>query len=405
MTQVRIAKKGSMNVVDAAKVRMLNIFNSGLPVYLAFSGGKDSLVMAHIIRGLIEQGKVDAKQVRVIFVDEEAIFPDVERVVMNWRETFLSLGSEFRWYCLEVRHYNCFNKLENDESFICWDRNKKKDWIRPQPDFAIKYHPELRIGKDAYQAFFPRITRDGVQIFGVRLAESIQRASYFAASMKHSGGTAPVKSSNSLLPIYDWKDNDVWLYLQENRIDYPMEYVYLWQVGTNKRRLRISQFFSIDTAGALVSMGEFYPNLMEKVTKREPNAYLASLYWDSEMFRRSSTKRRKLEEDTPDGYYKEKVLSMMQDIKGNFDTPKKQKDARDLLRRISNISHMMIERDWKVAHSILVAGDPKQRSQRGMFTNALHRYSIEVGAQKGWKDEKKGKGKRLKEHIELPTLG
>ena len=28
-------------------------------------------------------------------------------------------------FCLEVKHYNCFNELSNDETFICWDRYKK----------------------------------------------------------------------------------------------------------------------------------------------------------------------------------------------------------------------------------------------------------------------------------------
>lgn len=42
-------------------------------------------------------------------------------------------------------------------------------------------------------------------------------------------------------------------------------------------------------------MNEYYPDLMERIIRREPNAYLAALYWDSEMFGRSSKNRRAIE--------------------------------------------------------------------------------------------------------------
>ena len=381
MTNVAIIRTGTINVIEAARIRLANIFQPGLPVYLGFSGGKDSLVMGHLVATMIEQGELDPKQLIVNFIDEEAIFPDVERIVREWRAKFMLLGARFNWYCLEVKHYNCFNQLENDESFICWDRNKKDSWIRKQPDFAIKSHPALHVGKDSYQVFLPHITKDGIQITGVRLAESVQRAMYFAQSMKVSKGIVRENSDTCFLPIYDFKDNDVWLYLLDNHIDFPIEYLYMWQIGTNKKRLRISQFFSVDTAGVLVSMNEYYPDLMERVNRREPNAYLASMYWDSEMFRRSTSRRRQTETDTVD--YKTKVLFWLGDIDKHFDTKSKRDLATYLFRRISNIAHMMSPKEWKLAYEILVAGDPKQRSARGLVTGALSRFAKESGANEG----------------------
>ena len=38
--------EASIDVVEAAKMRIRNVFRNGLPVYMSFSGGKDSLVMA-----------------------------------------------------------------------------------------------------------------------------------------------------------------------------------------------------------------------------------------------------------------------------------------------------------------------------------------------------------------------
>lgn len=394
VTNVRITRTGEGNIIAAARVRILNIFSSGLPVYLAFSGGKDSLCLAHTVVNLINENLINPKQLIVIFVDEEAIFEDVERVVNEWRSKFMLLGAKFRWYCLEVKHFNCYNELTNDESFICWDRNREKDWIRPQPPFSIKYHPMLKVGKENYQSFFPRITADGVQIIGIRLAESIQRASYFASAMKNSQGRAPIKASNAYFPIYDWNDNDVWLYLKNNHIDFPIEYLYLWQVGTAKNRLRISQFFSIDTAGCLYKLGEYYPTLMEKVVRREPNAYLASLYWDSEMFRRSSARRRKIENEVEVDYQK-LTMKLLSDIDKNFNSERRKAEALSLLNRINSVAHMMIPKDWKVAHAILIAGDPKARSTRGLVSNVLSRYSHACGANTNFKKPKQKGGEGL----------
>ena len=36
-------KEGSMDVVQAARLRIRNVFSNGVPVYMSFSAGKDSL--------------------------------------------------------------------------------------------------------------------------------------------------------------------------------------------------------------------------------------------------------------------------------------------------------------------------------------------------------------------------
>lgn len=40
--------ESSIDVVKAAKIRIRNVFQNGLPVYMSFSGGKDSLCMAQL---------------------------------------------------------------------------------------------------------------------------------------------------------------------------------------------------------------------------------------------------------------------------------------------------------------------------------------------------------------------
>ena len=62
---------------------------------------------------------------------------------------------------------------------------------------------------------------------------------------------------------------------------------------------------------------------MERFLRREPNAYLAVMYWDSEMFHRTTKKRRELEgEDKKD--YRALLKDMLLIHPGDFfNTPHK----------------------------------------------------------------------------------
>ncbi len=70
--------KTNIDVVTATRNRIKNVFSNGVKVYMSFSGGKDSLVMADITLKLIKAGEIDPKLLTVLFVDEEAIYTSVE---------------------------------------------------------------------------------------------------------------------------------------------------------------------------------------------------------------------------------------------------------------------------------------------------------------------------------------
>lgn len=87
--------ESSIDVLTAARKRILNVFANGLPVYMSFSGGKDSLCLAHLTLSLIQEGKIDPSQLTVQFIDEEAIFDCIEDMVKKWRKKFLLVGAKF----------------------------------------------------------------------------------------------------------------------------------------------------------------------------------------------------------------------------------------------------------------------------------------------------------------------
>lgn len=366
--------EATIDVVEAAKRRIQNVFRNGLPVYESFSGGKDSLCLAQLTVELIQQGLINPEQLTVQFIDEEAIFPCIERTVKEWRRKFMLLGAKFEWYCLEVRHFNCFNELSNDESFICWDRTKQDVWVRQPPSFAIRSHPLLYAREETYQQFIHRACSDGIAITGVRTTESVQRVNTFARSMQLN---QQISGNGQIFPIYDWGNNDVWLYLKEQRVDIPEIYLYLWQSGLTKNQLRVSQFFSVDTARSLVKMNEYYPDLMERVIRREPNAYLAALYWDSEMFGRTTRARRDLESGEPPRDYKAELLKLFSDMPRNFPSEHKLFIANHYRNFFLKIHNIATPREFKRLYEGLISGDPKMRSLRAMFSVVFARYRAE----------------------------
>ncbi len=369
----------SINVVEAAKIRIKNVFRNGLPVYMSFSGGKDSLCLSQLVMELIQTGEINPTQLIVQFIDEEAIFPCMEDKVKEWRKKFMLVGAKFEWFCLEVKHYNCFNELSNDETFICWDRYKKDVWVRQPPSFSIQKHPLLHSRVDTYQDFLSRICA-GITITGIRTAESIQRLDNIATMSK--AGRSMTKR-HQVFPIYDWSNNDVWLYLLREKVDIPEIYLFLWQAGIPKGQLRVSQFFSVDTAKSLVKMNEYYPELMERIVHREPNAYLAALYWDSEMFGRNTFVRKKNEKRKVEKDYKLALSELLSDIESNFQTKHKRYVAKRYRNFFLSVSAIANNEDYKAIYEKLISGDPKQRSLRALYKEIYRRYITE--AKKGRK--------------------
>ena len=175
--------------------------------------------------------------------------------------------------------------------------------------------------------------------------------------------------------------------MQDRQIQFPIVYVYMWKIRTAKQNLRISQFFSIDTAKSLVQMMEFYPELYEKILAREPNAYLAMMYWDSDMFRRSSSKSNELNESTKKTLpeIKEEISKMLPEFKKS-NTPKIYKQLMGFMTKYSDD---LTDKGWEALHGLLKAGDPKGRTYRSLYTYLSKGYKTKSGTLKleGYRNE------------------
>ena len=223
-----------------------------------------------------------------------------------------------------------------------------------------------------YQTFIAKITKDGIVMTGVRAAESVQRLQYMAAI---NTGRKGITNKNVIYPIYDWKDTDVWLYIKDNNVDIPEAYMWIYQAGESRHSLRISHFFACDSLRGLKHVAETDPDLWTRIERREPNAYLVLLYWDSEWYKRSSRTRRKNEEGQTKDY---KALCR----KLLFEEPEKHftnETTRSVMKRYrawyikcDGIARL---RDYKKAYEALIAGDPKLRSLRAIYQDVYGSYA------------------------------
>ncbi len=128
-------------------------------------------------------------------------------------------------------------------------------------------------------------------------------------------------------------------------------------------------------------MNEYYPDLMERIVRREPNAYLAALYWDSEMFGRSTYARKSNEKGSAEKNYKAALLELFSDMDGNFTTKHKRYVAERYRNFFMAVSVIVDNKDCKAIYEGLISGDPKLRSYRALYQRIYGKY-IETAKKK-----------------------
>ena len=363
----------SISVLDAAKIRIRNAFSNGCKVYLSFSCGKDSACMASLTYDLILAGEIDPKLLTVTFIDEEGLYPSMVDAAMYWRKKFMGVGVPFLWFCLPFKQVSVIDHLSASESWITWEPGKEDVWMRDPPPFAIMHSPYITYpGEMNYQTFCQTAFADGIQMIGLRVSESLTRRQIISR-MKQD------RLSGKFYPIYDWTDGDVWLYIKERGVPFPDIYLRLYEAGVHRHQLRLCAFFGDCGTQGLRWIAETDPKLWERIQSREPNAYLVLLYWDSEMFRRSSSKRRELEADEEPKDYRELCKDVL------FLHTDKYTIAKDTRARLPHWRSLFIksygiadQSHYKKMYEGILYGDPKMRILRILWTQIYQDYNTEA---------------------------
>jgi predicted phosphoadenosine phosphosulfate sulfurtransferase len=210
------------NVLDAARQRVAETFDTVERVYIAFSGGKDSSVMFHLV---MEEARKRNVRVGVMFIDMEAQYADT---IKHAKEMFQLYRDNIdpHWICIPMRLRNAVTNYE--PQWIAWDPTREQDWIRPKPHGCkgVADYPFLFDAMDdgiefeEFIVMFGRWYGQGKKtagFIGIRAQESLHRYCAIATWEKRDlmlngrrWTTKIVEQVYNVYPIYDWLTEDIW---------------------------------------------------------------------------------------------------------------------------------------------------------------------------------------------------
>jgi predicted phosphoadenosine phosphosulfate sulfurtransferase len=168
-------KQLPINVVEAAKARIRWMIKEYDEVVVAFSGGKDSLVVLTLVDMVYKELGI-TKKVKVKFMDEELVSDEIIDFVYQVAE---SGRFDFGWYCLNM--YVGFYVMGKHKPFVTWQ--KERPWHRQPPDRDYVIYDigvdttacnENSISQYMYNDEFSR-NQTCVELTGIRADESMKR--------------------------------------------------------------------------------------------------------------------------------------------------------------------------------------------------------------------------------------
>ena len=210
-------------VLQAAKERISKSFDMFDRIYISFSGGKDSTVMLHMV--MDEAIKRD-RTVGLLIIDLEAQYSDTIKHIKSCVEMY-SNNIELHWFCGELLLRNAVSNFE--PKWCCWDKDKESQWVRDMPSLSSDltqypfYSPRMEF--EELMVLFGEWYSNGMPtgaFIGIRSDESLHR---YRAIVSEKRGTTKngykwtTKISGELYnvyPIYDWKTEDIWVFLGKN---------------------------------------------------------------------------------------------------------------------------------------------------------------------------------------------
>lgn len=198
------------NVYEEAIKRINFTFDNFEKIYLSFSGGKDSTVMLHIV---MDEAIKRNRKIAVMIVDLEGQYKLTIEHMTKCIEMYKDY-IDLYWVCLPIHLRNAVSVFE--PFWLCWDADKKLDWIREQPKNSItdiNFFPFFRVGME-FEEFVPEFGEwysEGKKtacLVGIRADESLNRFRTIASKskitfMNKQFTTLVTHNVFNVYPIYD----------------------------------------------------------------------------------------------------------------------------------------------------------------------------------------------------------
>lgn len=234
-----------INVLEAAKQRIAWVFDTFPKIYLSGPSGKDSGVMMHLV---CEEARRRGRKIGVLYLDLEAQYA----LTIEWVKEMFSMYVDViepYWLAIPIHLRNATSM--HQPYWICWDPEKREDWVREPPKEAITdwerfgfYRPPW-VGEDGQRTAME--FEEIIDLFGewygqgdatccmvgIRSDESLNR--WRAIAQRHARFEEPDGNCidwtcwkggpvYNAYPIYDWTTEDVWTYYGKTNKPYNRLY-------------------------------------------------------------------------------------------------------------------------------------------------------------------------------------
>ena len=258
------------NVFEEALERIRFIYDNCDDVIVSMSGGKDSAVLFNLAMTVAKER--NRLPLKVFWLDQEA----------EWKHTYMYMKDILYredvkpyWYQVE---FDFTNSLSAQNNFLkVWDKSCPEKWIRQKDDIAIKENPspfnrfhDLVENLPSYCT--DKETKHCAVLVGMRISESLNRKMTIAHNKSQFGGITwcrqMINNTRVFYPIYDFKNEDIWIALGKNKWSYNKIYDFMYQYGVPLQKMRVSALIHETSWHAIEMLQEFERDTYNKFVAR-----------------------------------------------------------------------------------------------------------------------------------------
>ncbi len=207
------------NVLSAAKRRISLALDNTERCYVAFSGGKDSTVLLHLV---MEEAIKRGRKVGVMISDLEAQYAATVKHIRATVDLYRD-HIDLHWMCLPLNLRNAVTNYE--PQWQAWDATKRDIWVRQPPADAITdpdFYPWFQPGMEFEELVvlwgeWYGQGRPTAGFIGIRAQESLNRYMAVAVWAKTDvmlngwrWTTRVIDEVYNVYPLYDWRSEDIW---------------------------------------------------------------------------------------------------------------------------------------------------------------------------------------------------
>lgn len=270
----RTAVRGIENVFVAGQKRIEFLFDNYDHIQLAFSGGKDSTVLFHLIN---EEAKKRNRKFILYFQDQEAEYQGTVDFV-EWAMSQPNVIPQ--WYQVPIFMTNAASSSQ----LFLWAWGVGEKWVRKKNDLAIK-EIKIKYPKRFYkfnlwvaQQNRKKLGDSFVSIIGLRAEESPDRRFVMFGEDSELFWLRRKNKPHKAYPIIDWKYTDVWKYLIDNNFKYNKIYDKMYMLGGKLRSFRVSNLVHEKAFKCLTDLQELEPETYNKLEERLKGVHSAAIY-------------------------------------------------------------------------------------------------------------------------------